>query len=48
MYRSRAWRKAVLIVDNGSHCTLGKYGRHKLMTIESIASERNKEITAAN
>jgi hypothetical protein len=35
-------------VDDGSRCTLRKHGRHKLMTIESIAPERNEEITAAN
>jgi hypothetical protein len=35
-------------VNDRSGCTLSKYGRHELMAIESIASERHKQITAAN
>src|SRR6267143_3507275 len=47
-YRSGAWRKAVFIVNDGSHCALSKYGRHKLMPVVPIAPECHKQITAAN
>ena len=46
--RNGAWRKAVLIVNDGPHCALSKYGRYKLMAIVPIAPECHKQITAAN
>jgi hypothetical protein len=35
-------------VNNSSCRALRKHGRHELMAIESIASEGDKEIAAAN
>jgi hypothetical protein len=40
--RHRAWRKAIFIVNNGSHCALSEYGLDKLMAIELLTPECDK------
>jgi hypothetical protein len=47
-HRNGLWRKAVFIMNDGAYCTLCKHGRHKLMAVKSIASERDKKIATTN
>jgi ferric-dicitrate binding protein FerR (iron transport regulator) len=47
-YRCGAWRKAILIVNDGSHCALSEDGRYKLMPVVLIAPECHKQIATTN